>query len=653
MFRLMLASVLAAVVGLQAATAAPLEAYGGLPNIETIDISPDGEMLAVVVTTGEDRLLRIKKLSDGSEQAYGVGDAKVRRLDWVGAEHLIISTSQTSRIAGVIAPRREHMLGFDLNVATGKIRPLLGQSTVRQQTGTHIRDRKSESYGAALNVMAGPPEVRRVDGGTAVFLKGITFPNRWGVLTVFSYDPRTGETRPVEVGDPDTRQILLAQDGVPAAKTTYDDDSGRWALKLRSDGGWREIRSEHAPTESPYVLGLGRDGRSVVVVEQGDLGAIVREVSPEGTWSEPLDVRDADGPIFDPDSHRLIGLYALVGDENRYTFFDPADQKAWDSVRAAFKGDRVRLESWSRDRKKIILRVDSATEGQGYAFVDMTVRKGHWLGARYQKLLPADIGPVRPVRFKAADGLELGGYLTLPNGAEAKNLPLVVLPHGGPASRDTPDFDWWAQAVASRGYAVLQVNFRGSDGFGWNFLQAGFGEWGRKMQTDLSDGVRHLAAEGVIDPARVCIVGGSYGGYAALAGAALDTGVYRCAVSFAGVSDLRRFVQWSKNQNGDAALRYWTRFMGAEAARDPALTEISPAAHADKVTIPVLLIHGRDDTVVPLEQSQIMAEALERAGKPYELVVQKGEDHWLSRGETRLEMLQATMAFVEEHNPPD
>jgi dipeptidyl aminopeptidase/acylaminoacyl peptidase len=207
--------------------------------------------------------------------------------------------------------------------------------------------------------------------------------------------------------------------------------------------------------------------------------------------------------------------------------------------------------------------------------------------------------------------------------------------------------------MASHGYAVLQVNFRGSDGYGWSFLEAGFGEWGRKMQTDLSDGVRYLAGQGIIDPKRVCIVGASYGGYAALAGAALDTGVYRCAVSVAGLSDLQRFVVWSKNQNGAGAVRWWTRFMGAEAMRDPALTQISPAAHVDRVAVPVLLIHGKDDTVVPLEQSRIMADALQKAGKPVELVVQDGADHWLSRGDTRLQTLEATMAFLEKHNPPN
>ena len=171
------------------------------------------------------------------------------------------------------------------------------------------------------------------------------------------------------------------------------------------------------------------------------------------------------------------------------------------------------------------------------------------------------------------------------------------------------------------------------------------------MQTDLSDGVRYLAAQGIVDPARVCIVGASYGGYAALAGATLDPGVYRCAASIAGVSDLARMIAYDKsreNQNGALAQRYWTRFIGDKAALD----DISPAKHADRVTIPILLVHGKDDTVVDYHQSQIMAAALAKAGKPYEFVTLKAEDHWLSRGATRLEMLQALVAFLEKNNPP-
>ena len=220
--------------------------------------------------------------------------------------------------------------------------------------------------------------------------------------------------------------------------------------------------------------------------------------------------------------------------------------------------------------------------------------------------------------------------------------------------RDTAEFDWWSQALADQGYAVLRPNYRGSD-IDWQFLKAGFGEWGRKMQTDLSDGVRFLIKEGVADSARVCIVGASYGGYAALAGVTLDPGVYRCAVSVAGLSDLALMMR-SRGEGGVDArstIRYWDRYWGVTGRTDPALDAISPIKHVNAVKVPVLLIHGRDDTVVPFEQSQLIFDALRRNSKDVELVALKEEDHWLSRSATRLQMLEATIAFLRAHDPPD
>ena len=176
------------------------------------------------------------------------------------------------------------------------------------------------------------------------------------------------------------------------------------------------------------------------------------------------------------------------------------------------------------------------------------------------------------------------------------------------------------------------------------------------MQTDLSDAVRYLAKDGTIDPKRVCIVGGSYGGYAALAGVTLDPGVYRCAVSVAGLSDLKRFLLWSgelQRNRDNFGQRYWDRFMGISGPNDPALQAISPIEHASAVSAPVLLIHGRDDTVVPFQQSDVMADALRHAGKQVEVVTLRHEDHWLSRSDTRYQMLAATVAFLKENNPPD
>ncbi len=226
---------------------------------------------------------------------------------------------------------------------------------------------------------------------------------------------------------------------------------------------------------------------------------------------------------------------------------------------------------------------------------------------------------------------------------------MIVLPHGGPRAYDRPQFYWWAQAFASRGFAVFQPNFRGSTNRDQHFMHAGDGEWGRKMQTDMSDGLQALAAQGIVDSHRACIVGASYGGYAALAGVTLQHGIYRCAVSVSGIGDVSQMYQTDYLEGGSEQVvkQALLEQLGPRSGLD----EVSPIRFASHADAPILLIHGRDDTVVRFDQSQKMADALKHAGKPVEFVELKGEDHWLSRSDTRQQMLESAVAFVEKYNP--
>jgi dipeptidyl aminopeptidase/acylaminoacyl peptidase len=622
------------------AAAAPLEIYGRLPLMEDVRLSPDGTMIAVAMTDGENRVIVIRSLAD-NKVVGGVraGETKVRDIRWAGSDYLLVTTSQTALVRDLIGPRREYMITIVYDLATKRQRGLM--------------DRTENS----MNVVLSLPRVRMFEGELVAIVEGVNFVENQGRVGLFRVKLKSGATRTIEEGAQDTDDWVIGADGLAAAQTEYDQKSGSWKLRLKSGRSWRTVEEATLLIDRPWLGGLGRDGKSVLVGFTGEDGKpLLQAYAPDG--DEPTTTTALyDDLIHDPISWALIGSSGLVDDTYRYSFYDPRDDAAWKGVVKAYPPtDRVHLISWSDDRRKIVVLVDSPVDGPAYALVDLDKKAATWLGDQYAALRPSDISEVRAISYKAADGLTVTGYLTLPRGKAAKGLPLVVLPHGGPATRDEPRFDWWAQALASRGYAVLQPNFRGSAGLGVEFLEAGYGEWGRKMQSDLSDGVRDLAARGLIDPRRVCIVGASYGGYAALAGVTLDTGVYRCAAAVAGVYDLRRFLEAERQAYGSTennALRYWSRFLGVDGRKDPDLDALSPAKLAARADAPVLLIHGKDDTVVLYEQSRIMADALKKAGKPVELVTLHGEDHWLSRGDTRLQMLTAVVAFLEKHNPPE
>lgn len=268
------------------------------------------------------------------------------------------------------------------------------------------------------------------------------------------------------------------------------------------------------------------------------------------------------------------------------------------------------------------------------------------LGRRYPDLPEDALAEMRPVTYRARDGLRIPAYLTLPHGANGRKLATVVYPHGGPSSRTARRFYFIGQFLANRGYAVFQPNFRGSTGFGRTFKRAGHGEWGMAMQNDLSDGIRWLIAKGIADPNRICMVGGSYGGYAALMAAALTPDLVKCVVSLNGVSDL---ALWVVHRAPFADAAELTITLGEKAALPDALAAISPITYADRFTVPVLLAHGDQDRRVLVSQSQKMAAALAAAGRDYRLVILKGSDHRVTFGPARRLFLSELEAFLNRY----
>jgi dipeptidyl aminopeptidase/acylaminoacyl peptidase len=611
-----------------------LELLGGLPTLENVVISPDGKRLAFVRTSGEARAVYAVDIGKGGTLAgVKVAEVKLRDLEWVDDDKLLVTISQTSLPPiGFIGPKREweQMVVFD--ITKKKVHPL-SFDVPSQRT---------------LNTTIGEAQVRTFDNKTVIFVPGLYVEDQT-LPAMFSFTLPDYRVKLLDRSQAPDTDWLIDESGQIAAEYTYQDDKKVWEIKSRKDGRMTSIAKGTASIDTPGILGFNADGTSIIA-EFGDNGDwIWKPLSlKDNSWGAELDSGSTFYSVIrDRKSGRIIGGTHGAGDA-RYVFFDNEMQAHWNAVLRAFPDEKLHLVSRSDDFSRMVVQVFGARDGYVYALFDWYSHTATVLGTVYQGFDAPAL--VRPVEYRAGDGLRISGYLTVPRGHEAKNLPLIVLAHGGPAASDSDDFDWWSQALAAQGYAVLRANYRGSN-VNSELLEAGFGEWGRKMQTDLSDGVRDLAKQGVIDPHRVCIVGASYGGYAALAGVTLDPGVYRCAVSVAGISDLLRFRKWTESNRLSSSQRYWDRFMGVTDKKGASLEEISPIQHIAAVNVPVMLIHGRDDTVVPFEQSEVMVDAMKRAGKPVEFVTLKHEDHWLSTGATRLQMLQATAAFLKTNNP--
>jgi dipeptidyl aminopeptidase/acylaminoacyl peptidase len=632
-WRLLLAGVGLGALG-PALPAVPITVYGRLPDLENVTISPDGARIAYVRNLKDGRAIEIVDLQNGATVGVvRVGEILVRDTLWADGEHLMIRTSMPS--PSVFAGADDRILRLQIyDSRTHKLTMIPALDSV-------------SSY------LVGTPMVRRIAGKTFVYVHIRQF--HWDVNDmVLRCDLDTGEQDVIKEGTTSVLGWLVGPQGNIVAEEDYDRRGQHWVIRIDQHGELTKVAEGIDPIEIPDILGFGPTKDSLLI-ERVETGEPVRRPLSldDGKLGDPLAAGgNLDGVLEDPTSNQIIGGIRTE-DSPHYVFFDAERQRRWDSITHAFDGALVSFVSASEDFHKVVALVNGPHDIYRYQLVDFDAHKAINLGDVYEGL--TKIYPVRRITYAARDRLPIPAYLTTPSATPPTRLALIVLPHGGPEARDSEDFDWIAQALANEGYLVMQANFRGSS-LGSRFVDAGYGEFGRKMQTDLSDGVSHLVGEGLVDPDRVCIVGASYGGYAALAGIALQTGIYRCAVSIAGISDPQAYLHWIDNKysvDETPTQRYWYRFMGVSGPDDKALDSISPLKHVAAVDVPLLLVHGEGDAVVPYEQSDRMIEALRDARKNVSIVKLKNEDHWLSRADTRLQMLQETVAFLRKYNPPE
>lgn len=639
--------VFALIVGVAALSAAPrINDYGSLPSVSKMVISPSGEKIAFrKVSEGMDAVLVVSLKSGKLLNRLDIEEVKPRRLFFLGDNMIVLVASEHKGIWGSnLGYELSTAFGFDLK--TGKLQQLLtpgdvilkGQSGLGSIAGVSQDDRYVYMPAFVGDRDLGSNYSLRLEPGISTL----------SLMKVDLESPRIPEV--FLKGSPHTRAYLFDESQDLIVEERYNKSSRVHSFHVHRGSVVKTLVHSLSRIPEMSMHGFSPDFSSVLITEEKELRYVDLQSGARSVPEFASDPEIVDSVISNADS--VVQGVVYDGFKPRYSFVNEARTKRFDEIIAEHPNQSVWLKGANEDWTQVLVYV----EGNGTAGDFLLYAEGEaprLIASARPGIRPEDVHPIIEYEYEARDGLKIPTLLTLPRSRveSPSNLPAVMLPHGGPASHDSVGFDWLAQAIANRGYLVIQPQFRGSTGFSLAHKDAGKGEWGKKMQDDLTDCIENLVKRGVVDSDRVAIVGASYGGYAALAGAVFTPDLYRCAVSINGVSDLPRMLDDERFKHGTNSwvADYWTDSMIGGEGGKRALREISPVTFPERVVSPVLLVHGKDDTVVAFDQAKAMQKALKKEGKHVEFVKLDGEDHYLTRSDTRIRCLETVLKFLENN----
>lgn len=610
--------------------------FGRLPHLAAPEVSPDGKYLATLAPVRGRHALVIMELETLSITAAlsldseALGNvAEVGWHNWVSNDRLLVSIYAPTKRGGNRVPTVDRrLLSIDVNGQDMKM--LLKQARTRYQTQN--RDR-------VISFLPDDPD--------HVLM---AFSPEGDEPGVYKVNVLTDKKKSVSSSVRDIWTWYADWEGNVRLGTGF---SGKKKIKVvarRSpdDGNFDQIKKTNAFEEATYYFEGFVDEKRVYVSSAhvtGRRGIYILNLETEEfeeTVFEHDDV-DVESILFTPKGKALALPYTT--DRHHYFILDEQFGRKYRGLRKIFPDHDVVINNVSSNgRFWTVLTYQGHLPPSFYLF-DSEENNLSPIGPAYAQLNAYELAQVKPVSYLARDGVEIDGYLTLPPGGNEKNLPFVILPHGGPHTRDTNYFDYWAQYLAQLGVGVIQPNFRGSSGYGDAFEAAGYGEWGRSMQDDVTDATQWIIDQGLADPERICIVGGSYGGYAALMGVIQHPDLYKCAVSLNGVTDMPRLYRDGKKYVGGSYFSQALRPVDDETS----LRDISPRHNADKISDPVLLIQGDIDRSVVAYHGRRMAKSLKRAKVEHIYIEQEDGDHSLSYEPNRIEFLEQMGLFLTKH----
>jgi dipeptidyl aminopeptidase/acylaminoacyl peptidase len=618
-----------------------------------LKISPDGKHFAIIVGRLDASALVFLDVATGAVVG-GVRGGKGKEIHdfhWISPSRVVYQIAE--RQLGV---RYASLTGefFAIDVDGKANRIIYGYRAGEFATGTQVRRREASNAAAELVSVLRGDEKHILIAEYPYRLRGNTWHlNRDAkpeITRLNVYDGRKTSLGTAPLAN--ARVIVDGNDHVRFAVGFDENATLRASWRPEADGPWQSFALPGFIEDSVLPLRFTADQKAVL------FSAIAEAESVSGLYRIELETQEIQElykhPEFDIDrlvpdllDEKAVGVQVYT-DRPEIHWLEPEDPSAklLAKLARAFPGQAVRITSTTSDGSLAIVFAYSDTNPGDYYVFDIKAGRANYAKASEDWVDPDLMRPKEPIRFAARDGLPLHGYLTRPHAGDGP-YPLVILPHGGPHGvRDRWGYDWEVQLLANRGYAVLQVNFRGSEGYGRHFEAAGFGEWGARMQDDLTDATHWAIEQGIASADRICIFGSSYGGYAALMGAVREPELYRCVVGHAGAYDLELMYS-----TGDIRhTRLGQSYLGEVLGNDKSLLRArSPAHNAERIEVPVLLVHGTDDSRVDYKHAAQMRRALEQHGKVYEWIALRGEGHGITDEASRAEVYTSILAFLDRH----
>jgi len=621
----------------------PLSSFSRLPAYSRLRLSPNGSQVAFIKNYPHPHNIAVLSVLDYKAKEIKQiikSDNKAIKINWFrwANEEILIVSARSEETEGRVKYFQTRLLGIDISVPTSKIKP---KALLKPKTSFNYstNNRVSQFQDSVIDFLPDDPEHILVE---------VDF-DKPQQPSVYKINVRTGRQKRIERGKRFIRSWTTDQQNKIRIGRARNYQSGKITYYERTDkdSDFRILFQYMSFEDKPIsIRGFGLDPNILYYTQYKDDKKALYKMNLTTMESELVLAHqhyDVSGSlIYSSVTQDAIGVRDDHSPYGRF-YFDDADYKFHERLDKTFPDTTNYILSRSNDESIYLLYAEADDTPGAYFYGNRNDNSLEFLTETYPELYGSKLAHHDKIRYKARDGVEIEAYLTLPVFGDAPH-PTVIHPHGGPGARDYDGFDPWVAYLTSRGYAVLRPNFRGSVGYGYEFAQAQMGRWGLEMQDDISDAATFLIEQGTANPEKICIFGASYGGYAATMAAVKTPDLFKCAVSFAGVTDLRGIVKNTQRYLGGDLV---AEKQFGDKTKD--LKARSPLYNVDKIKIPILLMHGEEDRVVPIAQSEDFAEELEDAGKSVRYVELEDGGHNLAIQLNRTIFFEELDAFLIKH----